>query len=281
MLSSTLLKDGALRVFDNHCSAGPADPCYPERYGSFSIAYLRRGSFGCLTRGRRYELVPGSFLVGRAGDEFTCTHEHHAQGDECLSFHLDAAALDAFGLDAARWQSGALPPLAELGVLAARAQAAADGRSELGLDEAGALLVARFVALVSGAAASQPAVTARDRRRAVRVALWIEAHAHEPLDLEQAARQAGVSAYHFLRLFAAVTGVTPHQYLVRVRLRRAAQLLAQDGAPIAAIAYEVGFGDLSNFVRSFRRAAGIAPRHFRRAARTERKIVQERLIARP
>src|SRR5690348_13965256 len=116
MLSSTLLKDGALRVFDHHCSAGPADASYPEQYRSFSIAYVRAGSFGCLTRGRRFELVPGSFLLGRAGDEFRCTHEHHAHGDECLSFHLDAPALELFGLRAADWHSGALPPLAELGV---------------------------------------------------------------------------------------------------------------------------------------------------------------------
>ena len=126
------------------------------------------------------------------------------------------------------------------------------------------------------------AVSARDRRRAVRVALWLDAHAHrEPIDLAQAAHEAGVSAFHFLRLFAAVTGVTPHQYLVRARLRRAARLLAEDAAPIAAVAYEVGFGDLSNFVRSFRRAAGVSPRQFRSAAHADRKIVQDRLAARP
>jgi AraC family transcriptional regulator len=53
---------------------------------------------------------------------------------------------------------------------------------------------------------------------------------------------------------------------VRARLRRAAKLLAQGTLPVGAIAYEVGFGDLSNFVRTFRRAAGRAPRDFRRAA---------------
>ena len=63
-------------------------------------------------------------------------------------------------------------------------------------------------------------------------------------------------------------------------LRRAARLLAADAAPITEIAYEVGFGDLSNFVRSFHRAAGVSPRGFRRAAKKERKIFQERLSAR-
>ena len=60
-------------------------------------------------------------------------------------------------------------------------------------------------------------------------------------------------------------GVTPHQYLVRSRLRHAARLLADDDRPITDVALDVGFGDLSNFVRTFHRAAGVSPRRFRQA----------------
>ena len=52
--------------------------------------------------------------------------------------------------------------------------------------------------------------------------------------------------------------------------------------PISRVAsgtYDVGFGDLSNFVRTFRRAAGVSPRDFRRAAKGERKILQDRIAA--
>ena len=55
-------------------------------------------------------------------------------------------------------------------------------------------------------------------------------------------------------------GVTPHQYLVRSRLRRAARLLADGARSISDVAFDVGFGDLSNFVRTFHRAAGVSPR---------------------
>ena len=277
MSASTLLRSGALRVFDYRCTAGPHDTPYPEEYSGFSIAYVRRGSFGCVTRGQAFELVGGSLLLGRAGEEYMCTHEHHRGGDECLSFHFDAPLLETLGLPLQWWRSGALPPLAEVGVLGERAQAAAEGRSNLGLDEAGTLLAARSLSLVSGQPLRPVAVTARDRRRAVRVALWLEAHASEPLDLERVAHESGVSAFHFLRLFAAVTGVTPHQYLLRARLRRAARLLAQEDASIAEVAYEVGFGDLSNFNRTFRRAAGMSPRGFRRAARADRNFLQDHL----
>jgi AraC-like DNA-binding protein len=270
MPACTILESGALRVIDYRCNAGPHDRPFTEQHRSFSISYVRRGSFGCLTRGRTFELVAGSFLLGRPDDEYLCTHEHHSRGDECLSFQFDAALLDELGLSARAWFSGALPPLAELGVLCERAQAAAEGGSDLDLTETGTLLAGRFLHLLAGRALQPLSVTTRDRRRAVRAALWLDAHAHEPLDLLQVARQSGVSAFHFLRLFARVTGVTPHQYLVRARLRRAARLLAQGTLPIGEIAYEVGFGDLSNFVRTFRRAAGRAPRDFRR----ERKILQ-------
>jgi AraC-like DNA-binding protein len=64
---------------------------------------------------------------------------------------------------------------------------------------------------------------------------------------------------------------------VRARLRHAARLLAEDARSITDVAYDVGFGDLSNFVRTFHRAAGASPLRFRQASRGMRKIFQERL----
>ena len=99
----------------------------------------------------------------------------------------------------------------------------------------------------------------------------------EEIDLEQAAAQADISPFHFLRLFSNVLGVTPHQYLVRSRLRHAARLLADDDRSVTDVAYDVGFGDLSNFVRTFHRAAGVSPRAVPRGLAGQRKIFQERL----
>ena len=95
--------------------------------------------------------------------------------------------------------------------------------------------------------------------------------------LETLAERSGYSRFHFLRMFSRVLGVTPHQYLVRSRLRHAARLLAEDNRDVTDIAYDVGFGDLSNFVRTFHRAAGLSPLKFRQASRGMRKIFQERL----
>jgi len=215
-------------------------------------------------------------LIGLPATEFVCTHDHVC-GDECLSFFFEPELIETIGDRSSAWDVGAAPPLAELMVVGELAQAAADGTSDVGLDEAGQLLAHRFVEVVSGKTRKPVMVSARDRRRAVETALWIDAHSHEAIELEDAAAQAGVSAFHFLRAFSAVLGVTPHQYLLRSRLRHAARLLADDARSVTDIAYDVGFADLSNFVRTFHRAAGISPLKFRQASRGLRKIFQERL----
>lgn len=214
-------------------------------------------------------------LVGAPREEYTCTHEH-VSGDVCLGFFFSEDLVDALGGRREIWHVGATPPLPELMVLGELAQTAADGNSDLGLDEVGQILAGRFIDVVSGKARKPATPTARDRRRAVEVALWIDANSHAEVDLEQAARQADLSPFHFLRLFSAVLGVTPHQYLVRSRLRHAARLLTDDDIAVTDVAYDVGFGDLSNFVRTFHRAAGVSPTKFRQASKGERKILQER-----
>jgi len=276
MDATTLLTSQSITVCEFRCDAGPEDTPFAECRTGHSIAYVRSGSFGCHCRAGFFELVAGSMLVGAPGEEYTCTHEH-VSGDVCLGFFLSEDMVDALNGRREIWQVGATPPLPELMVLGELAQTAADGNSDIGLDEVGQILAGRFVDVVSGSPRKPATPNARDRRRAVEAALWIDDNSHEELDLEQAAKQAGLSPFHFLRLFSSVLGVTPHQYLVRSRLRHAARLLADDDIAITDVAYDVGFGDLSNFVRTFHRAAGVSPTRFRQASKGMRKILQEQL----
>jgi AraC family transcriptional regulator len=278
MTATTLLRHASLSVVDRRCRAGPADQPFVELHTGFSLSYVRRGNFGYRVRGESFELVAGSILVGHPGEEYLCTHDQ-VGGDECLSFHLAPALVEAIGDRTEVWRTGGVPPRPELLVLGELAQAAAEGRSDVGLDEVGMLLAARLVEVVSGRAARPLAARARDRRRAVEAARWMDAHSGEPIDLERAAREVGLSSFHFLRVFANVLGLTPHQYLVGARLRHAARLLADDARSITDVAFDVGFGDLSNFVRTFHRAAGVSPRKFRQVAKGDRKILQDRLGA--
>src|SRR4051812_11100486 len=86
MTATTVLKTAAIAVYDYRCSAGPHSKPFVEQHVSHSIAYVRKGSFGCAKRGKSFELVAGSLLIGHPGDEYVCSHAHHVCGDECLSF---------------------------------------------------------------------------------------------------------------------------------------------------------------------------------------------------
>lgn len=280
MRVSTVLERESIQVLDFRCDAGPEDAPFVEQHRAFSVAYVRKGTFCYRTRGEAFELVAGSLLIGHPGDEYMCSHEH-LRGDECLSFKLAPALLESMGLSPGAWRSGGVPPLPELMVLGELAQATAEGASDVGMDEVGLVFAARFAEVITGRKDKAPSARPVDRRRVVETALWLDAHSREDIDLEGAAREAGLSAFHFLRLFSKVVGVTPHQYLLRSRLRHAARLLADDSRSITDVAFDVGFGDLSNFVRTFHRAAGVSPGRFRQAARGERNFLQERLGLRP
>jgi AraC-like DNA-binding protein len=278
MALRTLFAGKSLTVGEWVCPYGPGDRPFPEVHDAWRVSYVRRGSFGCRAQGREFEFVAGALKVGRPGDEYVATHEHHhACGDECLTIALAPALVESIGARKAPWRSVCLPPLPGVMVLGELLQAAATGRSDFGLDEAAMLLAARFARMGDGFRNER--ANFADRRRAVEAARWLEAHFAEPVSLDDAARVAGLSPFHFLRVFARVLGVTPHQYLVRSRLREAARLLAEPARPITAVALDAGFADLSNFVRTFRRAAGVSPGAFRRAARGDRKIFQDRLAA--
>jgi len=258
---ATLFRSAQLSVIDYRCTAGRGDRPFVESHPNHSIAYVRKGSFGLHACGRRHDLVTGSLLVGYPGDEYMCTHEHHDCGDECLSFQFSPGVIDALG-GAQAWRVGAVAPLAELMVAGELGQAAAEGRTDIGFDEVGWLFASRFLQVLMGKETKPAKVSAADRRRAVEAALWIDEHAAEDVDLDRVSKEAGLSPFHFLRIFAKALGVTPHQYLVRSRLRRAAKLLVEKERSVTDIALDVGFADLSNFVRSFRRAAGVSPSRF-------------------
>jgi AraC-like DNA-binding protein len=277
MTRRTLLQNQTLSVIDFRCSMGPDDKPFAEQHRCHSLSYVRKGSFGYDTGGRSHELVAGAVMIGHQGDEYVCSHPHHVCGDECLSFWFSPETADEVGLGKKTLRLGSLPPLPELIMCGELAETARRGDSDVGIDEAAMLFAKRFVDVTSGMSRNPLKAPSSDRRRAVESALWIDANAHRQIDLGGIAKHAGVSAFHFLRLFSNVLGVTPHQYLVRSRLRHAARLLADDARSITSIAFDVGFGDLSNFVRTFRRAAGVSPGRFRAMARGDRKIFQDRL----
>ena len=103
---------------------------------------------------------------------------------------------------------------------------------------------------------SEPAMIIKARQ-------FVSAHLAEPLELNQVATHVGVSQFHFCRLFKQSTGLTFKQYLTRRRIEWAKCRLRKPNARVTEIAYDVGFGSLSQFNRSFQQIAGTSPSEWR------------------
>lgn len=92
---------------------------------------------------------------------------------------------------------------------------------------------------------------------------YMESHLGDKVSLEDLAGLFGVDRFRFLKSFKQTVGMTPHAWLLRLRLERALQLIKVGGGmSIAAIAQTVGFFDQSHFNRAFRTAYGVAPTGF-------------------
>jgi len=207
-------------------------------------------------------------LLGNAGHNFEVGHEH-AAGDRCLSFQFAPEYFERIARDAGVRKSERgfrmlrLPPLRELSSLIARASVGLEYSSDTPWEELSVELVAATVRLERGissrAESAQPSAMARVTR-SVRA---IELRPAGALGLGGLAREAGLSPYHFLRTFERLTGITPHQYVRRARLREAASRLAAEREKVLDIAYDCGFGDVSNFNRAFRSEFGMNPMKWR------------------
>jgi AraC family transcriptional regulator len=111
---------------------------------------------------------------------------------------------------------------------------------------------------------STPSPHTLTARQLQRVIDCIEDQPGQDLTLEVLAEQTGFSRHHFAYLFRRTTGETPHQFVLRLRLKRARQLLEASELSLAHIAVACGFADQSYFTRAFKRELGVTPRAYQR-----------------
>jgi len=266
-------------VSDVVCTCIPGDTSFEEQHKAFSIALVAAGTFqykaalglSANRPGTGYELMtPGSVLLGSPGQCYECEHQH-GNGDRCISFwyspeYFERLAADAGARGKLIFSNLRLPPLRELSSLTARACAAiSERKAETGTpwEELSVLLAAQVIKLLNekaGRSAAPPPSTVARVTRAVRM---MESRPGDKLSLGKLAAEARLSPYHFLRVFEQLTGLTPHQFLLRARLRQAAARIATEHGRILDIALESGFGDVSNFNRVFRVEFGVNPAQYR------------------
>src|SRR5918911_643016 len=92
---------------------------------------------------------------------------------------------------------------------------------------------------------------------------WMAAHVTEEFSLERLAAQAGLSRFHFQRLFKAATGVAPSRYHIDLRMSEARRLLRETKMSVVDVALEVGYTNPSHFAQLFRRETGLSPSDYR------------------
>lgn len=113
--------------------------------------------------------------------------------------------------------------------------------------------------------AARPASSGLSRRQLTLVEEHIEAHLAEPLHLALLAALTGLSPWHFSRCFKTSTGQTPHQYVIRLRMEHARQLIVTTLLPMLSIALETGFSSAAHFSQSFRKYWKTSPAMLRRS----------------
>jgi AraC-like DNA-binding protein len=99
---------------------------------------------------------------------------------------------------------------------------------------------------------------------------YLREHLAEQIRIKHLASLVALSPFYFVRTFKAHVGVPPHQYLTRVRIERASELLGETSLTVTQICHRVGFSSLSHFINTFRRHTGLSPLAFRRAVHDEK-----------
>jgi AraC family transcriptional regulator len=263
----TLAAGDGWSVHEVVCRAGPSDRPFEERHDGFSVSAVVEGSFTYRSDVGCGLLYPGALLLGNNGRCFECGHAHGV-GDRCVSLNIREELFGEIAAGAGstgrfRFPVASLPPTPGSLPIFAGLEALRSAASRRQGEELALRLVERVIGELTAGRRMPAEPTARETRRVVEAIRFIERDPTQPLQLRDLAAIAGMSKYHFLRVFRRLVGMTPYQYLISARMRRAALDLASTKRPVLAVALDSGFGDLSTFNARFRATFGMTPSKYR------------------
>jgi AraC family transcriptional regulator len=229
-----------------------------------------RPFFSCVIEGELIERTRrGTATYGAGSVHFHDSADPHAgeagdRGLRCfmitpgdrLASRLGAAAGDA-AIDAAS------PLLASFAARCYRGFVARDAASDLECEAAALELVAAHLRMRTPRESTAPGwlFVARD---------YLHAHSAAPVTLAELSAVSGVHPVHMARVFRQILGITPAEYVRRLRLEHACQALATSDLPIADVALAAGYASQSHLTRAFRAHTGSTPAAYRRVRRPHR-----------
>jgi AraC family transcriptional regulator len=264
---ATIFEGEGWRLADILCSADASDAAFEEQHDYVSIALVMAGAFSYRSSAGSGDLCSGSVLLGGARTRFSCTHQHGA-GDRCIAFQFSPECYEELLASLGASRAGTIFPRVALPVstsgaaLFARTEALADGHASGSADEL-ALSTVSWVIEALGRLGRDRAPTPAQTQSILAVARAIDEDVSGDHSVRTLAALASMSPFHFIRCFKRVVGTTPHAYVRIARLRSAGRLLCDPDLPIASVAFEVGFQDLSVFNHAFRQTFGVTPRQLR------------------
>ncbi len=239
----------------------------------FAVGVIEAGALGFYYRGESVVAPAGAINLANPDEPHT-GHAAAQQGWTYRMFYFDAEHLrDAVAQMADR--PCAVPRFAT-GVIhddglayqvrSLHQALEQDGASRL---EMQSRFMAMLVALIQRHSDARPyqCPIGREPRAVQRAREYIHTHYSDDVSIDCLASIAGLSPYHFMRVFSRNVGLPPHTYLIQTRVRQARAML-QAGQRPAAAAHATGFCDQSHFTRHFKRLTGMTPGKYRR-------IVQE------
>jgi AraC-like DNA-binding protein len=233
---------------------GPHHDPDEERFERPMAIFTTQGRWQLAGAFGRVEGRAGVVVLGHAGESYRCRHEERRPIDRTVFLSVDHERLGYDPLP----RRAAGPATPELLRLLGRLR-----RAE-GALEADAYALALFAAL-RGDTGRRARATPVDAARAL-----LDASLDRQVTLLELARQVHVSPYHLHRCFREQVGLTPHEYLLRRRLERAKELLAE-GATVTEAAAATGFSSPGYFSTVFRRRVGVTPTGFLRGAASPRR----------
>ncbi len=154
------------------------------------------------------------------------------------------------------------PRIVALGQLIARECASPQPLHDLYGDGLALALIIDVMKLGRPMARNRGALASWQLRRATD---FIESNCLRSIRLEELASLTGLSQSHFSRAFKASTGTAPHLWQMKMRIRKAQELLLSNGSSLSDVAAETGFSDQAHFTRTFRQVTGITPSYWRKA----------------
>ena len=241
-----------------HCS-GEAETQERENNGPWLTSRVKKGSLFLTAAGAPYDFRWR-----------TLTDEPYEVMSVLLSLPLFEEALqEVFGPDARQARlrdvSGFEDPVLVALLQQLRDEAARPTASRLfvrGIALAVAVHLARTYTTLTGNARGESSSLPGFKLR--RITDWMSDNLAEEFSLPRLAEQAGISEFHFNRLFKRAVGLPPSQFQIKLRMDRARQLLRETKKSVITIANDVGYSNPSHFAQLFRKEAGLSPTHDRR-----------------